>query len=93
VVFTSLDFEMAMPNEKTGQAKVVVRPEHIIFNKNGEGIKGILINKLYLGDSTDCRVQAGSEIIRVIEKGAAFQNYEAGEELWLKFDKINIFPQ
>ncbi|MDR1702950.1 MAG: TOBE domain-containing protein, partial [Sporomusaceae bacterium] len=47
--------------------------------------------KFYLGDSTDCRVQCGSETLRVIEKGAAFQNYQIGDEVWLKFEKINIF--
>lgn len=76
----------------TGKALVAIRPEQITMNKSGSGLKGTLLHKFYLGDSTDCRVAVDQEILRVIVDADVFQNYTDGEEVYLEFNKILTFP-
>lgn len=81
----SVDFE--------GPARVAVRPEHIRISKHEGKLRGKLLHKFYLGDSTDCRVLVGETELRVIDRGEAFAEYNEGEEIFLSFGHVMAFPQ
>lgn len=89
----SIGFRMRQNNSITGSGLAAVRPEHIIISKTGPGIKGVLSHKSYLGDSVDYRVKVNEEIIRVIDKAGSYQEFPDGEEVYLEFDKLMVFPQ
>ena len=76
-----------------GPAMIAVRPEHISMSKSGSGLKGKLVQKSYLGDSTDCRVAFGDVVLRVIERGENFTEYAEGEDVFLSFGHIMAFPK
>jgi iron(III) transport system ATP-binding protein len=75
-----------------GRAIAAIRPEHIHMNRDGRGIKGKVIRKFYLGDSTDCRVAVGDQILRVIGRGSAFTDFLDDEEVYLEFSHVMAFP-
>ena len=77
----------------SGPALIAVRPEHISMSKSGSGLKGKLVQKSYLGDSTDCRVALGEVVLRVIERGENFTEYAEGEDVFLTFGHIMAFPK
>jgi iron(III) transport system ATP-binding protein len=89
----ALDCSLPTSVAFNGSARVAVRPEHIRMSKTEGELKGKLINKFYLGDSTDCRVQVGDTEVRVIEKGAAFAEYVDGEDVYLSFGHMMIFQK
>ena len=76
-----------------GPALVAVRPEHIAISKTSGALRGKIVSKLYLGDSTDCRVAVGDTVMRVIDRGSSFENYADGEEVFLSFGHIMAFPK
>lgn len=76
-----------------GPALVAVRPEHIEISKTSGALRGKIVSKLYLGDSTDCRVAVGDTVMRVIDRGSSFENYADGEEVFLSFGHIMAFPK
>ena len=77
----------------TGPARVAIRPEHIQLSKTQGALRGKLLHKIYLGDSTDCRVQVGDTVLRVIDRGASFVEYADGEDVMLSFGHVMAFPQ
>ena len=77
----------------SGPALIAVRPEHIVMAKSGTGLKGKLVQKSYLGDSTDCRVAVGEAVLRVIEKGTTFSEFDEGTEVVLSFGHMMAFPK
>jgi iron(III) transport system ATP-binding protein len=85
-------YSLPWENSFTGAGLVAIRPEHIAMSKSGEGMPGKLLNKFYLGDSTDCRVQVKDEVIRVIDKAGVYGDYAEGEEVHLQFAKVIVFP-
>ena len=76
-----------------GPAFAAVRPEHISMSKKAGGLRGKLQNKIYLGDSTDFRVAMGDMILRVVDRGASFSEYDEGEEISLEFGHVMVFPK
>lgn len=89
----SLGYTLSQSSDFTGKALAAVRPEHITMTKQGSGLKGVLSHKFYLGDSTDCRVKIGDEMIRVIDKAGSYQGYPDGQTVYLQFNKVSVFPQ
>lgn len=89
----SLGYTLSQSSSFSGKALAAVRPEHITMAKQGSGLQGVLSHKFYLGDSTDCRVKIGDEMIRVIDKAGSYQDYPDGQTVYLQFNKVSIFPQ
>ena len=92
VSLPSMGYTVKRNNSCQGKARVGIRPEHITLSKTATGVKGTLVQKVYLGDATDCRVAIGSETLRVITKGNNYEAYQDGETVWLELDKMIIFP-
>ena len=89
----ALDCSLPSKFDFSGPARIAVRPEHIRMSKQEGAIRGKLLNKFYLGDSTDCRVMVGDTEVRVIDRGAAFAEYQDGEEVFLTFGHVMAFPE
>lgn len=92
VSMAKIDHKVDMKSSFTGKALVAVRPENITISTSGNGLKGTIAAKFYLGDSLDYRVQIKDEIIRVIDKANLSSQYQEGSEAYLQFDKLMIFP-
>ena len=93
VHFKTLDCSLPADVSFTGPARVAVRPEHITMSKTQGALRGKLLHKIYLGDSTDWRVAVGENVLRVIDRGSSFVEYAAGDEVFLSFDHMMIFPK
>lgn len=93
IYLKQLDCSLPTDVSFTGPALVAVRPEHITMSKTQGSLRGKLLHKLYLGDSTDWRVAVGETVLRVIDKGSSFVEYAAGEEVFLSFDNVMTFPK
>ena len=91
--FKALGCSIPVKVSFAGPARVAVRPEHIRISKTEGYLRGKLVNKFYLGDSTDCRVMVGETELRVIDRGAAFAEYSDGEEVFLSFGHVMAFPK
>ena len=91
--FKALDCSIPAKVSFEGPARVAVRPEHIRISKTDGYLRGKLVNKFYLGDSTDCRVLVGDTELRVIDRGAAFAEYSDGEDVFLSFGHVMAFPK
>lgn len=89
----ALDCSLPANVDFEGPARIAVRPEHIRMSKQEGAIRGKLVSKFYLGDSTDCRVMVGDTDVRVIDRGAAFAEYNDGEDVYLSFGHVMAFPQ
>ncbi len=87
-----LGMEFAYEAQFTGKGVAAVRPENVRLGKSGSGVKGIILNSFYLGDSTDIRLQIGDKVLRVIEKGNSYQEYEEGADVVVDFNKLIVFP-
>lgn len=93
VHFKSLGCSLPADISFAGPARVAVRPEHIVMSKTQGALRGKLLHKIYLGDSTDWRVAVGETVLRVIDRGSSFVEYSAGDEVLLSFDHVMIFPK
>jgi iron(III) transport system ATP-binding protein len=93
IYLKQLDCSLPTDVSFTGPALVAVRPEHIVMSKTRGSLRGKLLHKLYLGDSTDCRVAVGDTVLRVIDRGSSFVEYADGEEVFLSFDNVMTFPK
>ena len=92
VYLPELGMELAYTAPFTGKGVVAVRPEHIRLSTSGAGVKGTILHRLYLGDSTDLRVQVKDKVLRVIDKGNSFKKYAEGDAVVIDFDKLMVFP-
>lgn len=94
--FKQLDCSLPAPDVTfTGPARVAVRPEHITMSKTKtEGcLRGKLLRKIYLGDSTDWRIAVGDTVLRVNDSGSSFDEYVDDEEVYLNFGHMMVFPK
>ena len=92
VSLPELGMELAYVAPFTGKGVVAVRPEHIRLSTAGAGVKGTILHRLYLGDSTDLRVQVQNKVLRVIDKGNSYLKYTEGDAVVIDFDKLMVFP-
>ncbi|MEG1158852.1 MAG: ABC transporter ATP-binding protein [Acidaminococcaceae bacterium] len=77
----------------SGSATIAVRPENITMNKISGVVEGLLTHRFYLGDAVDYRVQVGEHMVRVIVKGADFQEFTDGDKVYLDFERVMVFEQ
>ena len=75
---------------REGKVDVAIRPENILFAPDGE-LKGTLEAQYYLGDVDDCRVRAGTALVRVITGGAAYRTLREGQEVRLTVRDPMVF--
>ena len=86
---------MSFPNPKrlSGEAVLAVRPENISISKTGGMVEGVMHHRFYMGDSIDCRVKVKEHMIRVIHKGARYDDYHEGDKVYLDFDNVMTFSK
>ena len=91
--FNKLGCSLPVEVSFAGPARVAVRPEHITMSKTSGPLRGKLLHKIYLGDSTDWRIAVGDTVLRVIDRGLSFDEYVDGEEVFLSFGHVMAFPK
>ena len=91
--FNKLGCSLPVEVSFAGPARVAVRPEHITMSKTSGPLRGKLLHKIYLGDSTDWRIAVGDTVLRVIDRGLSFDEYADGEEVFLSFGHVMAFPK
>ncbi|SLN02814.1 Ferric iron ABC transporter, ATP-binding protein [Brachybacterium faecium] len=90
VVLNSLD----TTNYETRTVKISIRPEEFIIAENNEGIRGQVLNNMFLGLNTHYNVQlVDGEQVEIIQESTIGQIIEPGTWVGLKIktDKINVF--
>ncbi|WKK68718.1 ABC transporter ATP-binding protein [Brochothrix thermosphacta] len=90
VVLNSLD----TTNYETRTVKISIRPEEFIIAENNEGIRGQVLNNMFLGLNTHYNVQlVDGEHVEIIQESTIGQIIEPGTWVGLKIktDKINVF--
>ena len=76
----------------TGKVVVAVRPENIsVSTEQGGTLEGTMISKYYLGDTTDCRVEMGDEIIRVITDGNRYDLFATPGKVYMDFKNFMVY--
>ena len=91
--FNKLGCSLPVEVSFAGPARVAVRPEHITMSKTSGPLRGKLLHKIYLGDSTDWRIAVGDTVLRVIDRGLSFDEYVDSEEVFLSFGHVMAFPK
>lgn len=93
VKLPEIGMELPYTADFQGEGVVAVRPENIRLSKTGAGVKGTILNRFYLGDSTDIRLQVNDKLLRVIDKGNTYAEYGEGDAVVVDFDRLIVFPK
>lgn len=76
----------------TGKVVMAVRPENIAMSTQPGGmLEGTLTSMYYLGDTTDCRIEIGSKILRVITDGNRYDEFSPPCKVSLDFKNILVY--
>jgi len=78
----------------TGAVVIAVRPENLSLAKPGQKgqLAGVIVNKYYLGDVSDFRVDVGGAVIRLIAPPESYDAMEPGEQVELAIREYLVFP-
>jgi iron(III) transport system ATP-binding protein len=78
----------------TGGVVVAVRPENLSLKPSGERgqLTGIIVNKYFLGDVSDFRVDVGGAVIRLIEPPERYEAMDPGQRVSLEIREYLVFP-
>lgn len=93
----SKDYRVKMNNilrYENSRVKISVRPEDFIINKEGEGLKAVVKDSMFLGTNTHYMVELeNGEEVEIIKESSLSEKIEKGSEvvLTVKENKINIF--
>jgi iron(III) transport system ATP-binding protein len=88
----SLNQSLPYDGPLKGKVVVTVRPENIsISQEPGGALVGKLANMYYLGDTNDCRVDIGSETIRVISDGNSFDRFQVSSKVYMDFNNVMVY--
>ena len=76
-----------------GKVVVAVRPENLSLVPPGGGqLTGTVVNKYFLGDVSDFRVDVGGAVIRLIEDPDRYEAMDPGERVSLSIREYLVFP-
>lgn len=81
-------------NTSEEEIKVSIRPEEFVMTKNDEGMRGIVVDNVFLGLNTHYHVRLETgQIVEVIQVSSLDNRIKVGTEVRLSIqkDKINIF--
>ena len=97
----SKDYSIEMDNldtshmiEREADVKVSIRPDEFVINKEGLGLKGVILNNIFLGSDTHYSVKLETgEKIEIVQESSLGDNFNPGMEinLTVKEEKINVF--
>ena len=91
---TGLGQSMEYSGPCTGDVVVAVRPENLSLAGPGEKgqLTGVIVNKYYLGDVSDFRVDVGGAVIRLIAPPESCDTMEPGARVALAIREYLVFP-
>lgn len=96
IIFSD-DYKVECENielETPKKVKLSIRPEEFIISREGNGLKGKVIDNMFLGINTHYFVELeNGERVEIIQESSLSNIIPIGEEvvLTVKMDKINIF--
>ena len=85
------DLNLIYDGDLTGDVIVGVRPEDIVFNNKGDGYPVKILSKFFLGEKADFQVQIGNHILRNLTDATDYDEFEIGEEIFLKIENYYAF--
>ena len=93
IQLTGLGQSLRYDGPCTGEVVVAVRPESLSLARPGEGqLTGSIVNKHYLGDISDLRVDVGGAVIRLIAPPEICDTMERGAQVALGIREFLVFP-
>ena len=93
IQLTGLGQSLRYDGPCTGEVVVAVRPESLSLARPGEGqLTGSIVNKYYLGDISDLRVDVGGAVIRLIAPPEVCDTMERGAQVALGIREFLVFP-
>ena len=93
IELTGLGQSLRYDGPCTGEVVVAVRPESLSLARPGEGqLTGSIVNKYYLGDISDLRVDVGGAVIRLIAPPEICDTMERGAQVALGIREFLVFP-
>ncbi len=93
IQLTGLGQSLRYDGPCTGEVVVAVRPESLSLARPGEGqLTGSIVNKYYLGDISDLRVDVGGAVIRLIAPPEICDTMERGAQVALGIREFLVFP-
>ncbi len=93
IQLTGLGQSLRYDGPCTGEVVVAVRPESLSLARPGEGqLTGSIVNKYYLGDISDLRVDVGGAVIRLIAPPEVCDTMEWGAQVALGIREFLVFP-
>ena len=93
IQLTGLGQSLRYDGPCTGEVVVAVRPESLSLARPGEGqLTGSIVNKYYLGDISDRRVDVGGAVIRLIAPPEICDTMERGAQVALGIREFLVFP-
>ncbi len=93
IELTGLGQSLRYDGPCTGEVVVAVRPESLSLARPGEGqLTGAIVNKYYLGDISDLRVDVGGAVIRLIAPPEICDTMERGQQVALAIREFLVFP-
>ena len=73
-----------------GEAPVLmVRPEHVRLARENAPPTGVVLRRMFMGDSLEYILALGEQTIRA--RGSTSEEFEAGERVRLTFDQVHFF--
>ena len=92
IELTGLGQSMPYDGPRQGKVVVAVRPENITISQEPGGtLEGTLTSKYYLGDTSDCRVEIGGEVIRVITDGNRYDAFATPGKVYMDFNNVMVY--
>ncbi len=94
VKFNGIDQSLDYSGNLSGDVVVTVRPENIKIVAEKGQLRGKIASMYYLGDSNDCRVDLGNDVmIRVIADPHSFDNMTVGQEVELDLHDYIVYKK
>ncbi len=93
ITLEGIDDVLEYDGEITGDVDIGIRPENIRITGGSGHLNGTVITEFFMGDTNDCRVQVGKEILRVIADAATYQDFKTGTSVGLEIRDFLVFPQ
>ena len=83
---------LSYDGDLTGSVDVVIRPENIRVVRGNAHLQGTLISESYMGDTNDCCVKVGDQMLRVITDADTYWTFRPGDRIGLGIREFLVLP-
>ena len=93
IVLDGMDDTLDYGGPLTGRVEVGIRPENIHIVRDGAHLSGRFVTEYFMGEENDCRIRAGSAVLRVTADAETFRSFGAEEQVGLRISDFLVFPE